>query len=72
MRKRRFSEEHIVRVLKEAEAGVPVAKLTQLEGISDVPSGASPRSRQPSRQEHKRSCGNPPVPHYDWTKYRGR
>jgi putative transposase len=28
--------EQIVRVLKEAEAGVPVAELTRREGISDV------------------------------------
>ena len=36
MRKSRFSEEQIVLVLKEAEAGVPVAELIRREGISDV------------------------------------
>jgi putative transposase len=36
MKKSRFSEEQIVGLLKEAEAGVPVGDLCRKAGISDV------------------------------------
>ena len=36
MRKRRFEEEQIVRILKEAERGVSVKELCRKHGISDA------------------------------------
>ena len=35
MRGKRFSEERIIGVLKEAEAGVPLAELTRKHGIAE-------------------------------------
>ena len=36
MKKKRFSEEQIIRVLKEAESGVPVKELCRKYGFSDA------------------------------------
>ena len=35
MKRRRFSEEQIIAVLKEAQAGVPVGELTRKHGIAE-------------------------------------
>ena len=36
MRKRRFNEEQIVRILKEGESGVPTKELCRKHGVSDA------------------------------------
>jgi len=35
MKRRRFSEEQIIAILKEAQAGVPVGELTRKHGIAE-------------------------------------
>ncbi len=36
MKRNRFSEEQIIRILKEQEAGVPVSELCRKHGVSDA------------------------------------
>ena len=36
MKKKRFSEEQIIRILKEAESGIPVKELCRKYGFSDA------------------------------------
>lgn len=36
MKRRRFSEEQIIAILKEQEAGVPVSELCRKHGVSDA------------------------------------
>lgn len=36
MKRKRYTEEQIIGILKEAEAGVPVAELCRKYGMSDV------------------------------------
>jgi putative transposase len=55
MKRKRFTEEQIVGILKEHEAGVPVTELCRKHGVSDAsiyksgrPSMAALRCRTPS------------------------
>jgi putative transposase len=53
MKRSRFAEEQIIGILKEHEAGVPVADLCRKHGVSDAstngkPSSAEWTSRRPS------------------------
>lgn len=36
MKQKRYSEEQIIKILKEAETGIPVVELCRKHGISDV------------------------------------
>jgi putative transposase len=45
MRKSQFSEEQIIAILKQAEAGMRVADLCRQAGISEASASATPRPR---------------------------
>lgn len=38
MKQKRYSEEQIIKILKEAESGMPVSELCRKHGISDASS----------------------------------